>query len=158
MFFSKKSGRLLAPTDGKLLPLSAVADEAFSSGILGVGFAIEPTAGTLYAPASGRIESIAESKHAYTIQTADGLDLLVHVGIDTVSLHGDGFLPMTREGEGIRAGEVLARFDPERIRTQGYAATVVVVVTNREQLAGFSLSESKSTLGGESVALEYRLK
>ena len=158
MFFSKKSGRLLAPTDGNLLPLSAVADEAFSSGILGVGFAIEPTAGTLYAPASGRIESIAESKHAYTIQTADGLDLLVHVGIDTVSLHGDGFLPMTREGEVIRAGEVLARFDPERIRTQGYAATVVVVVTNREQLAGFSLSESKNTLGGESIALEYRLK
>lgn len=158
MFFSKKSGRLLAPTDGRLLSLASVSDEAFASGLLGVGFAIEPTAGTVYAPAAGRIESISDSKHAYTIQAEDGLELLIHVGIDTVELRGEGFLPMVREGETIRAGEVIARIDPDRIRSQGYAATIPVIITNGERLAGFSLSESKRTIGGESIALEYRLK
>lgn len=158
MFFSKKSGHLLAPTDGRLLSLASVSDEAFASGLLGVGFAIEPTAGTVYAPAAGRIESISDSKHAYTIQAEDGLELLIHVGIDTVELRGEGFLPMVREGESIRAGEVIARIDPDRIRSQGYAATIPVIITNGERLAGFSLSESKRTIGGESIALEYRLK
>ena len=158
MFFSKKSGHLLAPTDGRLLSLASVSDEAFASGLLGVGFAIEPTAGTVYAPAAGRIESISDSKHAYTIQAEDGLELLIHVGIDTVELRGEGFLPMVREGEAIRAGEVIARIDPDRIRSHGYAATIPVIITNGERLAGFSLSESKRTIGGESIALEYRLK
>lgn len=158
MFFSKKGGRLLSPADGKPLPLSEVSDEAFSSGVLGIGFAIEPTAGTIYAPAAGRIESIAESKHAYTIQTEDGLDLLIHVGIDTVELRGEGFLPMIFEGTLVRAGDVLARVDLDLLRAKGYSVSIPVIITNRECLAGFSLSAAPTLIGGESEALAYRLK
>ena len=84
MLFQKKEKLILAVADGEAVPLNEVPDEAFSSGILGVGFAIAPTSGTVYSPVSGKIESITETRHAYTILTDDGLDVLVHVGIDTV--------------------------------------------------------------------------
>ena len=95
MIFKKKQV-LLAVTDGEAIPLSSVRDEAFASGMLGVGFAIEPSMGTVSSPVGGTVESVAETGHAYTIHTKDGLDILVHIGIDTVSLKGDGFLPMAK--------------------------------------------------------------
>ena len=79
----KKESVLVSAADGRALPLSAVPDEAFASGLLGVGLAIEPASDRILSPAAGRIESVSETAHAYSILTDDGLDLLVHVGIDT---------------------------------------------------------------------------
>ena len=158
MRFSRKSGRLLAVTDGRILPLSAVPDEAFASGMLGVGFAIEPSAGTVYAPADGRIESIADGKHAYTLLTEDGLEVLIHVGIDTVSLGGEAFLPMVFPESAVKAGDVIARADLDRIREKGFSPIIPVLITNPEQLRDYTLTEAKAGLGGQTEALAYRSK
>ena len=156
--FFKKETHLLAVADGKLIPLEQVADEAFSSGVLGQGFAIEPTAGRIYSPAHGTVESISDAKHAYTLRTDDGLDLLIHVGIDTVELHGDGFSPAVKEGDRVRTGELLLQVDIPLIRSRGYATTIPVVVTNPEALKHLRLLPVKDVLGGKSNAAEYQIQ
>lgn len=158
MRFFQKSGRLLAVTDGRILPLSAVPDEAFASGMLGIGFAMEPSAGTVYAPADGRIECIAEGKHAYTLLTEDGLEVLIHVGIDTVSLGGECFLPMIFPESRVKAGDVIARADLDRIREKGFSPIIPVLITNPEQLRDYTLTDAKAGLGGQTEALSYRRK
>ena len=156
MLFQKKEKIILAVADGYAVPLSEVPDEAFSSGILGQGFAIKPTAGTVYAPASGTVESISETKHAYTLLTEDGLDILVHVGIDTVELKGEGFLPMVNVGDKIKAGDVLSRADLDLIKSKGYETVIPVLITNSEKLSKNDLTIGK-VVGGKSEVLRYRL-
>lgn len=158
MLFSKKEAYLWAVADGEVIPLDQVKDEAFASGILGEGFAIEPSAGTVYSPVSGTVESIADTKHAYTLLTDDGLDVLVHVGIDTVELKGEGFLPMVQQGDHVKAGDVLLRANLELIRSQGYPLTIPVVVTNAETLKQFHVISSPQVIGGKSKAAKYQIQ
>ncbi len=156
MRFHKKERILLAVADGQLHPLSDVPDEVFSQGLLGIGFAVDPTAGTVYSPADGRIQSVTDSRHAVTILTDDGLELLVHVGIDTVSLGGEGFLLMVSEGDRIRAGEVLLRVDLDLLRERGFSCMIPVVITNPELLKKTEFTHTKA-LGGKSEAARYTL-
>ncbi len=155
MIFKKKQ-MLLAVADGEVISLSSVRDEAFASGMLGVGFAIEPSMGTVSSPVGGIVESVAETGHAYTIHTKDGLDILVHIGIDTVSLNGDGFLPMVKEGDTVKAGDVLARVDLDRVRKSGCPVTVPVLITNPEMLRDHSCFVGKHVIGGKDAVMEYR--
>ena len=156
MLFQKKAKIMLAVADGNAVPLSEVPDEAFSSEILGKGFAVKPTSGTVYSPVDGTVESITESRHAYTLLSDDGLDILVHIGIDTVELKGEGFLSMVKEGDKIRAGDVLARADLDLIRQKGFETVIPVVITNPERLSKTDFSLGK-VLGGKSEALRYQL-
>ena len=156
--FFKKDLHLLAVADGRLIPLEQVADEAFSSGVLGQGYAVEPTAGNIYAPIDGTVESIADSKHAYTLLTDDGMDLLIHVGIDTVELHGEGFSPAVKEGDRVRAGDLLLQVDLPFLRSRGYSVTVPVVITNPEALKHLRLLPTQDVLGGKSNAAEYQIQ
>ena len=154
----KKKHTLLSPTTGRLLPLSQVPDEAFSSGMLGKGFAIDPTEGCVYCPMDATLSSIADGKHAYTLTTPDGLDLLIHVGVDTVELDGHGFSPVASVGEALCAGDVIARFSPERIREKGLCTYVITLITNPELLQEFSIASSESSLtGGRDSAAFYRI-
>lgn len=151
----KKEKMMLFPIDGKLVPLSEVPDEAFSSGMLGIGFAVIPTAGTVYAPMEGQIESVTDARHAYTILGEDGTELLVHIGIDTVTLGGTGFLPMVCEGDRVKAGDVLARVELDVLREASLPLHTVVLITNPETVQDLQLSEGKG-LGGKSEAARYR--
>lgn len=153
----KKKQSMLAVADGVAIPLSQVKDEAFASGMLGIGFAIEPEAGTVYSPIGGIVESVAQTGHAYTVHTGDGLDILVHIGIDTVSLGGDGFLPMVKEGELVKAGDVLARVDLERLRQSGCPTTIPVLITNPEAVKDYSCKSEKHVCGGKDAVMEYRV-
>lgn len=155
MLFSKKEKIMLAVADGNAVPLTEVPDEAFSSGILGVGVAIEPTVGTVYAPVSGKIDSVTDSRHAYTILSDDGLDVLVHIGIDTVELGGKGFLSMVSEGDKVKAGDVIARVELEAIRQAGKPTVIPVLVTNPDALSAHSFTLGK-VLGGKSEVMRYR--
>ncbi len=125
---------LLAACTGKAVGLQEVPDEAFSSEILGKGFAIEPSDGTIYAPLDARVESVAESKHAYTLLCEDGLDVLIHIGVDTVGMQGQGFVSLVKAGQQVRAGERIAQADVELIRSKGLSAICSVVITNPERL------------------------
>lgn len=156
MLFQKKVKGLMAVADGKAIPLSEVPDEAFASGILGIGFAIEPDSGTVYCPTDGRIDSITDSKHAYTILSDDGLDVLVHIGIDTVELGGKGFLPMVSVGDRVKVGDVLARADLEVIRAAGKPTVIPVLVTDPDAVAHHDLIYG-DVQGGKSEVLRYRL-
>ncbi len=134
MLFSKKQICLPAVCVGKTVPLSEMPDEAFSSGMLGVGYAIEPADGQFYSPVDGKIESVAEAKHAYTITTDEGLDILIHIGVDTVSLGGEGFVPQVKAGDRVRAGEPLAVADLDLIRGKGLPTVTAVLVANPEKI------------------------
>ena len=157
MMFLKKEKKLLFPIDGTPLPLSEVPDEVFSSGMLGIGAAVLPSAGTVYAPTSGIIESVADARHAYSLMGEDGVELMVHIGIDTVSLKGRGFVPMVAEGDRVKAGDVLARVDLSLLTEEQLSPHVVVLITNPESVSDFSLREGKG-LGGKSELAVYRKK
>ena len=155
MIFQKKENALLAVANGKAISLSEVPDEAFSSGILGVGFAVDPIDGTIYSPVSGKVESIAETLHAYTISTENRLDVLIHIGIDTVDLKGEGFLAMVKVGDRVKAGDVLARVDLNLLHGRNFPKMIPVIVTNPERLESYKI-RTGNVIGGESAVMQYK--
>ncbi len=147
--------RLLAVADGNAIPLEAVPDEVFASGMLGRGYALEPVSGVIYSPVSGRIDSIAQTRHAYGIRSDDGLDVLVHIGIDTVSLDGEGFISLVEVGDDVRAGDVIAKVDLALLRARGLSAVTPVVVSGADGLRGFE-THLGSVRGGHSAVVTYK--
>ena len=121
---------LVAICDGRTLPLSEVPDEVFSQGVMGEGMAFEPTGDTIYAPADAEVSVVMEdSRHACGLALADGTELLIHIGIDTVDMNGDGFTLFVHEGDKVRAGDKLITFSPNKIAAAGHPKTTVFVVT-----------------------------
>ena len=124
---------VLAPVSGEAVPLSEVPDEVFAEGMAGEGGAIVPAAsGEAVAPVSGTLVKLFEGGHAFGIATEDGVELIVHVGLDTIEMRGGGFEKIAAEGEEVEAGQPIVRFDLEEIRGAGYDPVTPVVVTNRE--------------------------
>ena len=121
---------LVAICDGRTLPLSEVPDEVFSQGVMGEGMAFEPTGDTIYAPADAEVSVVMEdSRHACGLALADGTELLIHIGIDTVDMNGDGFTLFVHEGDKVRAGDKLITFSPDKIAAAGHPKTTVFIVT-----------------------------
>ena len=121
-----------AHMNGTVLALSEVADEAFASGAMGDGVAIEPSEGKLYAPADGTIETVFETKHAVGMTTADGVELLMHIGIDTVKLGGKHFEAHVVPEAAVKKGDLLVSFDMEAIKAEGYPLTTPMIVCNTD--------------------------
>ena len=120
---------------GTVVPLVDVKDPTFSSGALGAGIAVEPTEGKLYAPADGKITVAFPTGHAYGLRTEDGLDLLMHIGMDTVELDGKHFTPKVAKGDTVKRGDVIAEFDIPAIKAAGYPLATPLVITNSKKLA-----------------------
>lgn len=121
---------LKAVCDGRTLPLAQVPDNVFSQGIMGEGMAFEPSGDTIYAPADAKVSVVMEdSRHACGLALADGTELLIHIGIDTVDMKGDGFALFVHEGDQVRAGDKLITFSPEKIAAAGHPKTTVFIVT-----------------------------
>lgn len=125
---------LYAVCSGTSDSLSSVPDEVFSSGMLGIGYAITPQKGTIYAPADGTIGNIAEAKHAYTLTTKDGVDILIHIGVDTVNLGGKGFDVRVEKGQRVKAGDEIATVNLDTIRNAGLPTVVIVIITSSEMV------------------------
>ncbi len=156
MFFSKrKEGQLFAPCTGKCIPMEEIPDEAFSGGLLGKGFGIVPTEGRICSPVNGTLETIAETKHAYTVLTEDGLDVLIHIGVDTVRLKGEGFRSTVSAGQRIRVGEVLAEVELDRIRRMQLSDVVSVLVTDPEHLTTVDFQYG-NCVAGQDVVMRYQ--
>ncbi len=123
-------GVVYAPLSGTCIPLDQVADPVFAGGMLGKGIGIEPNNGELLAPVDGIVTLIAKTKHALGITTADGAELLLHIGLDTVEMNGDGFQCYVQQNQSVTLGQRLMRFDLDKIRAAGHGTTLLVVVTN----------------------------
>lgn len=157
LFSSKKTVEMLSPCNGRAIVLSDVPDEVFASGMLGQGFAVLPSSGEIFSPISGRIASVAEGKHAYTVTTDAGLDVLVHVGVDTVELAGAPFSPAVKSGDSVRAGELLASADFGVIRDRGLSDAVIVIVTNAERIEAIEYEYGECT-GGKTSLMRFRIR
>lgn len=142
---------LAACLTGTVVPLAEVKDEAFASGALGDGIAIEPTDGELVAPADGEISSTFETHHAVGMTTADGAELLMHIGIDTVKLGGKHFTYLVNEGDKVRKGQPLIRFDIEAIKAEGYPVTTPLIVCNTDDYAAVAAKASGTVKQGDAL-------
>lgn len=133
---------------GSVVLLADVKDPTFSSGALGAGIAVEPTEGKLYAPADGKITVAFPTGHAYGLRTEDGLDLLMHIGMDTVELDGQCFTPKVAKGDTVKRGDVIAEFDIPAIKDAGYLLVTPMVITNSKKAAA---SVEDAQVSGASV-------
>ena len=142
---------LSACLNGTVVPLADVKDEAFASGALGDGIAIEPTDGELVAPADGEISSTFETHHAVGMTTTDGAELLMHIGIDTVKLGGKHFTYLVNEGDKVKKGQPLIRFELEAIKAEGYPVTTPLIVCNTDDYAAVAAKASGTVKQGDAL-------
>ncbi len=140
MFNSENNLEIPAPIAGKVCPLSAVNDPTFSQEILGKGCAIVPSVNKVVSPVDGIISMMFETGHAVSIETADGVEILVHVGLDTVMLKGQHFTPHCTTGDKVKAGDLLLTFDADAIRAAGYEMIVPVLICNAEDFSEISVT------------------
>ena len=129
------AGEVLQPVEGNVIARESIPDDTFASGVLGDGVGVEPTGEVVVAPFDGTVSSVAESHHAVGLESG-GMELLIHVGVDTVNMQGDGFTCLVAEGEEVKAGQPLIRFDREKIKAAGYSDTMAVLLTNSDALEG----------------------
>ena len=140
-----------SPLSGKVIALSEIDDPVFAGGAMGNGIAIEPTDNKVYAPFDGEIEFIAESKHAIGLKSEDGVELLIHVGMDTVQMDGKGFDVKVKANEKVKAGELLLEFDKEGIQKAGYSLITPVVITNSFEFEQKELCLDQEISYGKSI-------
>lgn len=132
-------GKVYAPIAGRYIPLNQIPDPVFSEGTLGQGCGIEPDEGRVYAPASGTVETVADTKHAIGMLADDGTEYLIHVGMDTVAMKGKGFAPKVSAGDRVTAGQLLLEFDMNEIKKAGHPTTTAFVVTNSDDYGEINL-------------------
>lgn len=130
------------PIEGNVIARESIPDATFASGALGDGVGIEPATGVVVAPFDGEISTVAETGHAVGISSNDGMEMLIHVGIDTVAMNGKGFEPKVAEGDAVKAGQVLMTFSIDEIKKAGYPTTTAVLVCNAEEYEGFKVLKS----------------
>ena len=137
---------------GTFVPMKEIPDPTFSQGVLGVCCGIEPETGKVYSPMDGTIRQLADTLHAIGIE-AGGVELLIHVGIDTVGMNGDGFRSHIKEGQTVKKGDLLLTIDLEKIKAAGHPATIMVIVTNSDDLSSVEASASDKLMPGDQLML-----
>lgn len=155
-FFKKKDvvKELKAVTNGSVIPITEVKDDVFSSCMLGGGVAIHPSdaKSTVVAPVDGEVSVVMEgSNHAVGIKIAEGFDLLLHIGIDTVSLNGEGFTSFVSMGQKVKAGDKLIEFDKTLVESKGLCADVIVIALDNPELPKLEYKTGMTAVAGETV-------
>ena len=141
----------MTPIRGKVLAQADIPDETFAQGILGPGCGVEPTGDTDYAPFDGTVTQVPESLHAVGMMSDDGIELLIHVGMDTVEMKGQGFTSLTKEGAKVKAGTPLLKVDLEAIRAAGHPTATALIVTNSDDLPEISVVANGDAAAGTPV-------
>ena len=142
--------------DGKVIPITEVEDEVFSQKIMGDGVAIEPTNTVVTAPADCQVSVVmADTGHACGLTLANGVELLIHVGVETVDMGGDGFKLLVKEGDRVKAGQPLIEFDPEKIRAAGHPCTTMLIVTAEGSASGIAMHTGMDVKAGETVVISW---
>ena len=140
-----------APLTGSVVARDQIPDETFASGVLGDGCGIEPTVGEVVAPCDGVISTVAETRHAVGISGPADMELLIHVGVDTVEMKGDGFKALVKTGDTVKKGQKLLTFDLAKIRAAGHPTVTTVLVTNADDYAGLTLEAAGSVTAGDKL-------
>ncbi|MDO5602223.1 MAG: PTS glucose transporter subunit IIA [Oscillospiraceae bacterium] len=163
MFWNRKPtpvnehpGKIFAPFTGTALSVDKVPDPVFSEKILGDGAAVLPEDGLLCSPVDGVVETVADTFHAYGLHTADGLDILIHVGLETVSLEGKGFSPLVKQGARVKKGDPLCRVDLAYLKSQNCPLYSPVLITNPDSISSMSVTEGP-VIAGETCIAVYQL-
>jgi len=134
----------------------AFLDEAFSGGMLGEGFAVVPEEGKLYAPVDGIIAAVFRTKHALAMESKEGAEVLIHLGLDTVKRNGKGFYMKVEAGQKVKKGELICEFDLEDIKADGYVMTTPVVISNNAEYASIALNHIGECNVGEEILTIYK--
>lgn len=142
---------LVTPIVGDVVALADVNDPVFSSGAMGQGIAVKPSQGVVYAPADAEVSIVFPTGHAFGLKTTDGAEVLIHVGIDTVSMNGEGFEAKVAQGDKVKAGDVLGTFDSNKIAAAGLDDTTMVIVTNTADYASVAPVATGSVAKGDAV-------
>lgn len=158
-FFKKKEAKeLKAPCSGQVYPITEVPDDVFSSCMLGKGVAVKPANGKadVVAPVDGEISVVMEgSNHAIGIKVREGFDLLIHIGIDTVSLNGEGFTSYAEMGKKVKAGDKLITFDRDLVVSKGLCPDVILIALDNPQLPALTYTSGMNASAGETVVASW---
>lgn len=156
--FQKKKPELelLSPLTGDVIPVSECPDPVFAGKVLGDGIAVNPTDGKVYAPVDGTVVQIAHTGHAFCIAALDGLELLIHLGMDTVKLDGKGFTSHVQVGQAVKKGDLIMEMDLAFIKSQDIRTISPCIITNMDQIKVFTVHPGQAE-GGKGVVLTYKL-
>lgn len=142
---------IYAPLAGNVIALEQIPDETFASGVLGNGVGIEPEEGEVVAPFDGTIATLTDTRHAIGLMGPNGMEMLIHVGIDTVNMKGEGFELYVGEGDTVKAGQKLMSFSIDKIKESGYSTTTAVLLNNSDDYENFQVVKTGSVKKGEPV-------
>lgn len=140
-----------APAEGKAITLAEFPDEIFSQGVLGSGCGILPDGDTVFAPFNGVVTQLTDTRHAIGVTSSDGVEVLIHVGVDTVEMAGTGFQNFVKEGQKIVRGEPLISFDRAAIQAAGHSDAIAVVVTNGDEFSAVALKADGGVAVGDAL-------
>ncbi len=143
--------KFYAPVAGNAIDRDQIPDPTFASGLLGDGVGIEPTGEVVVAPFDGTVSSVVATKHAVAITGPKGMEVLIHVGVDTVKMEGDGFESFVSEGQKVKKGQKLLTFSLDKIKAAGYSSTVAVLVANAEEFPGFKVLKTGEVAEGDEL-------
>ncbi len=148
---AKAAPVVYAPLSGSVVARTDIPDETFASGVLGDGVGIEPTVGEVVSPFDGVISTVAETRHAVGVTGPDGVEMLIHVGVDTVAMKGEGFQALVKEGDAVKKGQKLLAFDLDKIRAAGHPTVTTVLVTNPDDYSGLTVEAGAAVSAGEKL-------
>ncbi len=154
--FKKESSntKIYAPINGEIVSLEEVPDPIFSQKMMGDGIAIKPNKGQVYSPVEGEVVQIPETKHAIGLRTGDGIEILIHIGLETVSLEGKGFTINISTGDKVSVGDLLMEFDLEYVRNNASSDISPIVITNEQDTGKtFSMTDETESTAGETVII-----
>lgn len=152
------NNRLFSPLDGTVVPLDQVNDPVFSTNILGRGFAVKPDGGRLCSPVNGVVESVSDSKHAYVLKTTGGVEMLIHVGLETVYLKGKPFNCIVKAGDKVKAGDLLCEIDLAMIADAGADTIVPITFPKIPADSELQIKYGKVKIGDEIMCIEDKKK
>ena len=149
--FGKSMDALCAPVAGKAVPVNEVPDPTFAEGMLGNGIAIEPSEGKVYAPCDATVDTMFETGHAVSLTTDFGAEVLIHVGLETVTLKGQHFTVCCKNGDKVKKGDLLIEFDLEAIKAAGFNTITPMLVCNSDDFGTFNTSVGKAVTNADTV-------
>ncbi|MFC5714096.1 PTS glucose transporter subunit IIA [Thalassorhabdus alkalitolerans] len=149
---------VFSPVSGKYVDLTEVPDPTFSEKMMGEGFAVDPSEGRVVSPVDGKVIQVFPTKHAVGIKSNEGLDILIHIGLETVAMNGEGFEAHVSEGDKVKAGDLLIEFSLDDVKEKAKSTLTPVVFTEGEQFENLELKEAEDVKGGETEVASVTVK